>query len=155
MKLFLVRHAEAEPMRVADSQRALTARGHQQSAETAQWLAMSVQQPCMLISSPYQRAMETAAAIQRVLPQATWQVAEHLTPENVISQAVLELEAVANSEIVIVVSHMPVIAGLAGWLEHGAVTAGSPFALAEARLFELEWPGPGVARGCDRFVPVG
>lgn len=154
MRLLLVRHAEAEPMRLRDSERALTPRGHRQASETAKWLAMKVEQPCTLVSSPYRRARETAAEIQLAIPRAILQIVEHITPEDSVRQAVSGLEAFAGGEVVIVVSHMPLVAGLAGWLEHGVVSAGQPFSPAEARLYDLELLGPALARLSDRFIPA-
>ena len=153
MKLVLMRHAEAEPLRLADSERALTARGHRQAEETVRWLSMKISQPFMLASSPYRRARETAAELQLVMPLAALHIVERITPEDLLRNALSELEAVANGEVVVVVTHMPLVAGLAGWLEHGVMT-GSPFSLAEARLYDLDLLGPSQARLLDRFVPV-
>ena len=38
MRLVLVRHGEAEPLRMRDSERVLTARGHEQAVATGAWL---------------------------------------------------------------------------------------------------------------------
>lgn len=154
MKLVLMRHAEAEPLRLADSERALTDRGHRQAAATAYWLSAKVNQPCILACSPYRRARETAAEILLVVSGASLHVVEQITPEDAVRQALSGLESVASGDVVIVVSHMPLVASLAGWLEHGVMTEGQAFALAEARLYDLEVLGPAQARLLDRFIPA-
>jgi phosphohistidine phosphatase len=154
MKLVLVRHAEAESPGWVDSDRALTLRGHKQAQETSAWLASKVAQPSVLLVSPYRRARETAATIQQALPHAALHVVDHITPEDSVRQAIADLELAPRGDVVIVVSHMPLVAGLAGWLEHGVVTAGQPFSLAEARLYELALLGPSLAWLKDRFIPA-
>jgi len=148
-----MRHAEAEPLRLADSERALTIRGHRQAEEVGRWLSMKISQPFTLACSPYRRARETAAELQLVMPLAALHIVERITPEDMLRNALSELETVAEGEVVVVVTHMPLVAGLAGWLEHGVMT-GSSFSLAEARVYDLDLLGPGQARLIERFVPI-
>lgn len=154
MKLVLMRHGEAEPLRVTDSERALTDRGHEQAKATAAWLSLVAGPSCMLACSTYRRARETANVVLAGLPQADMRVIEHVTPEDGVRRALIALEDVPQCDMLILVSHMPLLAGLAGWLEHGAEREGRPFGLAEARLFELGILGPGQARLIDGFVPA-
>lgn len=155
MKLVLMRHGEAEPLRVTDSERALTDRGHEQAKATAGWLSSVAGPSCMLACSTYRRARETANAVLTGLPHADMKVIEHVTPEDGLRRALIALEGVVpECDMLILVSHMPLVAGLAGWLEHGAEREGRPFGLAEARLFELDILGPGQARLIDGFVPA-
>lgn len=154
MKLVLMRHGEAEPLRATDSERALTDRGHEQAKLTANWLLSVAGSSCMLACSTYRRARETANVVLAALPQADMKVIEHVTPEDGVGKALMALEGVDQCDLLILVSHMPLVAGLAGWLEHGAEREGRPFGLAEARLFELDILGPGQARLIDGFVPA-
>lgn len=153
MKLVLIRHAEAEPVRLADSERALTGRGQIQAGEAGAWLASVLDGPVVLACSPYRRARETAARIQLTLPDALLQVEDSLSPEHDVRQAMQAIDGLVASGTLVVVSHMPLIAGLAGWLSDGVMSGGQPFGLAEARVFELELPGAAQARLVKRFLP--
>ena len=66
MRLFLVRHAEAEPGE-PDELRALTARGRQQARELGARLAAEGANGAAVVTSPLLRARETAAEIGRAL----------------------------------------------------------------------------------------
>lgn len=154
MRLVLLRHGEAEPLRAVDSERALTVRGRDQARATGTWLSSVAGPSCVLVSSTYRRARETANQVMTMLPQAEFAVIDHVTPEDGVRKAVISLERVVRSELLILVTHMPLVSGLAGWLEHGAEREGRPFALAEARLFELDVLGPGQARLIDVFIPA-
>lgn len=155
MRIVLVRHAEAEsPHLQVDSERALTARGHTQAGETGVWLASFIDEPLVLACSSFRRARETATRIQQALPQASLRIVDHLTPGDDVRQAAAAIETVSVGGTLIVVSHMPLIAGLANWLSEGVSGGGQPFGLAEARVYELELPGPAQARLVKRFSPV-
>ncbi|MFP5429536.1 MAG: SixA phosphatase family protein [Gammaproteobacteria bacterium] len=154
MRLVLVRHGEAEPLRLTDSDRALTGRGHEQAKATGRWLASIAPSSCVLACSSYRRARETANNVLTVLPQAALHVIPHVTPEDGVQKASRSIEGVASGDMLVVVTHMPLVAALVGWLEHGVPREGRPFALAEARVFELEVWGPGMARQIDGFVPA-
>lgn len=155
MRIVLVRHGEAEsPHMQVDSERALTAHGHRQAGETGMWLASFIDEPVMLACSPFRRARETAARIQQALPQASLRIVDHLTPGDDVRQALAAIETVSVGGTLIVVSHMPLIAGLANWLSEGVSGGGQPFGLAEARAYELELPGPGQAKLMKQFLPV-
>lgn len=154
MRIVLVRHAQAEsPHLHVDSERALTAHGHSQAGETGEWLASFIDEPLVLACSPFRRARETAARIQQALPQASLLIVDHLTPGDDVRQAMVALETVPVGGTLIVVSHMPLIAGLASWLSDGVTGGGQPFGLAEARVYELKLPGPAQARLMKRFLP--
>lgn len=154
MKLVLVRHGEAEPLRTRDSDRVLTARGHLQAEATGVWLADRISGPVILACSTYQRAQETAGHIRQVLPQAVCQTVDGITPENDVRTALARLEAIDAAGTLVVVSHMPLVAELAGWLADGHVAGVSPFSLAEARIYELPLWGASQATLRKRFVPA-
>lgn len=154
MKLVLMRHAEAEGMRTSDAERALTARGHEQAVQTAQWLqqqmadAVSLQ----LLVSPYRRARETAAALAEAFA-LTPRFMDELTPDIDPRRALRALDAAATADTVLVVTHMPLVAALASWLEEGVLSAGAGFMLAEARVLETEALGVAAARLQSRYAP--
>lgn len=154
MRLVLVRHGEAEPLRMRDSERVLTARGHEQAVATGAWLGSRLSGPVVLVSSPYQRARETAGHIRQALPQADFRIVERITPEDDVKTALALLGKIDFVETLVVVSHMPLVAALAGWLSEGCLTGASPFALAEARVFDVQALGASQANLRERFVPA-
>lgn len=159
MKLVLMRHGEAEGLHTSDAERALTERGKQQAAQTAEWLHEKGvgTLPCHLLCSPYRRAQETAAVLAARLGLEA-QVVNGVTPDADPRQAVSRIEAVlgANPDsdsTIVLVTHMSFVAELAAWLEDGMLTRGQPFSLAEARLLELPVLGPSTAVVKHRYIP--
>lgn len=156
MKVVLVRHGEAEPPRSSDAERALTPTGLAQAQLCAEWLQSQVggaHEPVRLVASPYRRAQQTAAVIgdRLHLPVATL---EDITPDVDPRRALPALAELADEvEWLVVVSHMPLVAGLALWMEEGVLGTGQGFMLAEARILATEVPCPGAARLQARFIP--
>lgn len=155
MKIVLVRHGEAEPRGSSDAARALTARGHEQALAAGAWLraALADAGTARLLASPYRRAQETAQAIGAGLKLPVTTV-DAITPDvdPRVALAAIE-EAAAGASTLLVVSHMPLVAGLAAWMESGSLTGGRGFALAEVRVLELEVLAPGLATLVDLHVP--
>lgn len=155
MRIVLVRHGKAEPHAASDAARALTPRGQEQARAAAQWLRDTLGQGegLCLLASPYRRAQETAAPIAAALGVAVRTVAE-ITPDDDPRRALAAIEAAGQgAETLVVVSHMPLVAGLAGWLQEGVLNAGRGFDLAEVRVLEAELPAPGLAREAQLFRP--
>lgn len=154
MKLVIVRHGKAEPYAAHDAARALTGQGRKQARATAAWLRERLGHGAGLrvLASPYRRAQETAEPIAEALGHAIHTVAA-LTPDDDPRTALAAIEkASGTADVVVVVSHMPLVAGLAAWLEQGAL-GGRGFDLAEARVLEMEIPGPGQATLAEAFAP--
>lgn len=142
MKLWILRHGEAEARANTDAQRRLTVHGREQVMRTAGYL---LAQPLQAIfASPYVRAQQTAALVSEALgfdkPVSTvpW-----LTPESDMQQVIGELDRL-GLEHVLLVSHQPLVGALVGMLEHGH--AQQPAAMHTASLAELEgeWPLAGL-----------
>lgn len=156
MKIVLVRHGEAEPLRAVDAERALTANGVAQAKLTAAWLQRQIGAAggaTKLLASPYRRAQQTAAVLSDALGVAV-QTSAEITPDVDPRNALRAVDAAAaGSEWLVVVSHMPLVAALARWLEEGSLGSGQGFMLAEARILEAEVPGPGTATLHSRFIP--
>lgn len=157
MKLVLVRHAEAEALHASDAERALTARGHLQAQKTAQWLQAALQgQSVQLLASPYVRAQQTAVVLASALgvtPRAVNDVTPDVDPRLALRAIDECREAFAEADVVVVVTHMPLVAALAAWLESGVLSTGRGFMLAEARILEAELLAAATARVCDQFFP--
>ncbi|AUF95764.1 phosphohistidine phosphatase [Pseudomonas sp. BIGb0278] len=142
MKLWILRHGEAEPRANSDAERRLTSHGREQVLYSA---ALLLGQPLQaILVSPYVRAQQTAALVQETLdfPQPLRTVA-WLTPESSVREAITELEKL-GFEHVLLVSHQPLVGALVGMLEHGHLQ--QPAAMSTASLAELEgdWPLPGL-----------
>lgn len=142
MKLWILRHGEAEPRASSDAERRLTSHGREQVLYSA---ALLLGQPLQaILVSPYVRAQQTAALVQETLdfPQPLRTVA-WLTPESSVREAITELEQL-GFEHVLLVSHQPLVGALVGMLEHGHLQ--QPAAMSTASLAELEgdWPLPGL-----------
>ncbi|WP_367106055.1 phosphohistidine phosphatase SixA [uncultured Psychrobacter sp.] len=148
MKIILMRHGQAEDETRPDSARQLTDFGHQQAAQTADYI-MQHYTPDQFIVSPYDRAQQSLAELQVLAPQVPVRVQDNITPSDNAREALAELAKV-EAKCLVVVCHMSIVANLAGLL-----TGDSPesFALAEARLLETEFIISGMATEIDRFVP--
>lgn len=73
MKLYLMRHADANPKKKGqkDSERALTPKGKQQAKEAAKKIKESGTIPELIFSSPYLRARQTAEIAAKELGMGT------------------------------------------------------------------------------------
>lgn len=124
MKVFLIRHAKAEPGE-PDELRALNDQGQAQAREVGERLAQDGVRPDAVISSPLLRARQTADAIARATG-AEAEVDERLAPGATAS----DLREVVNGrgDTIIVVGHQPdcsqIAAAIAGGPEPPFKTAG-------------------------------
>jgi len=103
VRLFLVRHAEAEPGE-PDELRTLTPHGRQQAQELAERFARRGVRPEAVLSSPLLRARQTADAIAAgmgVAPESDERLAPGATADDV--RAVVA----GRGETVVVVGHQP------------------------------------------------
>lgn len=133
MKLWVLRHGEAEPYGSRpDSERALTAHGREEALRSA---AELIGQPITAIyASPYLRAQQTAELVREALGfQPDIRTVEWLTPDN-RPQAVAE--QLVSVDYALLVSHNPLVGNLLGYLQHGHVQ--QPEAVKTAGLAELE-----------------
>lgn len=155
MRLYLVRHAEAEPEAEQDSARALTELGWAQAQRTAEWLCQQVAAPVQIFCSPYRRACETAEVIQQALAAPPPTRLDELIPEGDLLRAeqAISLAMQAGIEELVVVSHMPLLASLESWLVDGVLGTGRPFAVAEVRISTGDMLAPGLLVHENDFAP--
>ncbi|MGE7964578.1 phosphohistidine phosphatase SixA [Pseudomonas sp. QTF5] len=133
MKLWVLRHGEAEPHGTRpDSERALTVKGREEVLRTA---AQLIGQPLTAIyASPYHRAQETAEIVRTALGFAPEiRTVDWLKPDN-YPQAVAE--QLVSVDHALLVSHNPLVGNLLGYLQHGHVQ--EPEKVGTAGLAELE-----------------
>ena len=133
MKLWVLRHGEAEPYgKRPDSERALTAHGREEVLRSAAELMGS--SITAIYASPYLRAQQTAEIVRTALGFAPdIRTVEWLTPDN-RPQAVAE--QLVSVDRALLVSHNPLVGNLLGYLQHGHVQ--EPEAVKTAGLAELE-----------------
>ena len=130
MRLYLVRHAEAEPGE-PDELRHLTAAGRRQAEQLAEHLAAALPRPTAVLCSPLLRARETAELLARPLglePVPDPRLAPGAGPDDVRS-------AVAGrGDAVVVVGHQPDCGRVAAALTGEPEPAFRPAGLVEVNV---------------------
>lgn len=155
MKLYLLRHGEAEARAHNDAGRELTARGRADVANVAQrFAAMNIQlQRCF--ASPYVRAAQTA---ELFLPEAQQTIAVESTPvlmPEVRASIVMDfLEGVREQEVLLV-SHNPLVSELNALLIDGDISQMHILGTSELICIEFDVIGLGMGRSPFRLVPEG
>lgn len=146
MKLWLLRHGEAEPKARTDAERNLTENGRMEVERAAAYLQ---DQPLQaILVSPFQRAQQTAEIVRQVLGfSGPVETVPWLTPESDPGDAMLYLDRRSESNILLV-THQPFVGVLGGWLISGH--RDSPIPMATASLAELE--GEHIATGLMHLV---
>lgn len=133
MRLWLLRHGQAQADAHSDAARELTAHGRDEVRQTIEHLhgrALNI------YASPYIRAQQTAALVRDALAvQTPLQTAAWLTPESDLRDSLARLQHLAGDEILLV-SHQPFIGALGGLLVHGHRQ--QPLAMHTASLALLE-----------------
>ncbi|MBA1204527.1 phosphohistidine phosphatase SixA [Pseudomonas capeferrum] len=151
MKLWILRHGEAESRANSDAERRLTGHGREQVLRSA---ARLLAQPLQaIIASPYVRAQQTATLVREALGFGeTVRTVPWLTPESDVQKVISELDRL-GLEHVLLVSHQPLVGALVGMLEHGH--GQQPAAMHTASLAELEgeWPLAGLMTLCGLHHP--
>ena len=142
MKLWILRHGEAQPHARRDAERNLTEHGRQQVVRSAAHL-MGQPLDCIL-ASPYVRAQQTAALVRDALGfSAALKTVTWLTPESDPKFAVSQLPDTGN---VLLVSHQPLVGDLISLLQHGHCRQPQPMHTASLAELEGEWPLAGSLR---------
>lgn len=142
MKLWVLRHGEAEQRANTDAERRLTAHGREQVMRSAAHL---LGQPLQaIIASPYVRAQQTAALVHEALGfERAVQTVPWLTPDSDPQQVITELDKL-GLEQVLLVSHQPLVGSLVGLLEHGHFRDPAPMSTATLAELEGDWPLAGL-----------
>jgi phosphohistidine phosphatase len=135
VKLWILRHGEAEAHARTDAERNLTERGR---AEVLRGAAHLIGQPLgAIIASPYVRAQQTARLVREALgfvPDI--RTVPWLTPEGSPEQVLAHLEAEDN---VLLVSHQPLVGNLISFLQHGHSRQPQPMYTASLAQLEGEF----------------
>ncbi len=119
MQLYILRHGIAENAKPGgnDADRALTAEGKKKLRETLRVVQRSGVAPELVLSSPYIRALETAAIAIEVLgyKEAPLQT-DVLIPSSDPKPVWEEIRAHKNAESLMLVGHEPLLSTLAAYL---------------------------------------
>lgn len=150
MRLWIVRHGQAENFAASDALRPLTGKGRKQAEATGSWLAEQGARGARVLASPYLRAQQTATIIAAALGAAV-ETLDCITPDDNPRRAVAWL-ADQPDEVIVLVSHMPLVGRLLSWLEQG-VDGDAAFATAQAVALDMEIAGAGVASRGAGFSP--
>lgn len=128
MKLWMLRHGEAQPYQSNDAARQLTLHGREQVLLAAAHAADA--DFSHVICSPYIRARQTCEIFLTSIGYGREpEIADWLTPDSSVREAVRQLDACVHSGVLLV-GHQPLLGNLAGWLIEGSSNSSLPFATA-------------------------
>ncbi len=129
MKLFLMRHGEAEVQSISDETRRLTVQGEDKVRDTLASLPGEFW-PEIICASPYVRAQQTARLAAEMRDNARVDTWNELVPEGEIEFVSERLLDVAHS-VVLLVTHQPLITRLVRYItaEDVAMYPGSIIAI--------------------------
>lgn len=114
MRIYIMRHGEAQNFAPSDAERPLTARGESHSEQMATQLASQLTTGLdMVWVSPYLRAQQTWQAMAKHLPEPKrLMTIDEITPYGEAEDVTAYLKAVITverPETVLVVSHLPLV----------------------------------------------
>lgn len=140
MKVWILRHGEAQAHARTDAERNLTEHGR---AEVLRSAAHLIGQPLgAIIASPYVRAQQTAQLVRDVLGfQADIVRVPWLTPDEDVRQV---LEKLDTDDDVLLVSHQPLVGNLISFLQHGHQRQPQPMYTASLAQLEGDFPLAGL-----------
>lgn len=136
MKVWILRHGEAQAHARTDAERNLTEHGR---AEVLRSAAHLIGQPLgAIIASPYVRAQQTAQMVRHVLGfQADIVTVPWLTPDGDVQQVLKKLD---SDDDVLLVSHQPLVGSLISFLQHGHQRQPQPMYTASLAQLEGDFP---------------
>lgn len=116
MKIFVMRHGEAQLLAANDMQRALTPFGQQQAKVSAQWLQTHYLDNSTIdlaFVSPYLRTKQTFAELATTLTTTEVEYTQDIIPSGIVSLAHdyldTRLSVAPDTQNILFVSHMPFV----------------------------------------------
>ena len=136
MKLWILRHGEAQLHARRDAERELTAHGREQVLHSA---ARLIGEPLdNIFVSPYVRAQQTAELVRKALGFTSELITvPWLTPDSEPKYAASKLP---DSGHVLLVTHQPFVGELISLLQFGHLRQPQPMQTASLAELEGEWP---------------
>lgn len=160
MKLILVRHGQATAYCADDAGRDLTEFGCVQAQQTAEYISQH-HTVDLIISSPYNRAEQTAKVILAQLatmqPSPKFITLDSITPDDDANVALSNIDRTITTmfgdenKCVVVVCHMPIVAHLTGKILDKEPVS---FQLAECRVIDTPTVVAGFGEQLASFVPT-
>ncbi len=138
MKVWILRHGEAQAHARSDAERGLTAHGREEVLKSAAHL---LGKPLSrIIASPYVRARQTAELVRQALGFSEQiAIAPWLTPDGRPDQVLARLDGYGSDDILLV-SHQPLVGALIGLAVHGNLQQPQPMSTASLAELEAEFP---------------
>ena len=128
MKLWMLRHGEAQPYQRNDAARQLTDFGREQVLLAATHAAG--ENFSHVICSPYIRARQTCELfLSNVGYEGEPEIVDWLTPDSSVREAIRQLNTYTEPSLLLI-GHQPLLGNLAGWLIEGSSSSSLPFATA-------------------------
>lgn len=149
MRIWVLRHGEAERQTQHDPDRLLTARGSEDAKTAGVILSKFASAALQIYASPYKRAQQTAQAAALALPHQNIATVNWLTPDTDPRLVLRALEQLPQSDLLLV-SHQPLVSALVGVLIDGDYRAGP--SMSPASLAELELTTIGA--GCAKLISL-
>ena len=141
MKLWLLRHGQAESYQPHDAERQLTEHGRQQVLQAAEFLRDIKFD--RVLSSPYVRARQTADLLCTTLQHVgAIEIVPWLTPEDDVREVVRKLDGYPVEHFLIV-AHQPLLGNLASWLTDANRQHGLSMDTASVACLEGDFIGAG------------
>lgn len=138
MKVWILRHGEAQARARTDAERELTGRGREEVlGSVAQLLGKPLR---WIIASPYVRAQQTAELARQALGFADAVVTvPWLTPDSDPREVLDNLDLYASDDVLLV-SHQPLVGTLIGLAVHGNLQQAQPMHTASLAELEADFP---------------
>lgn len=153
IRLWVLRHGEAERETQYDPERALTERGEQHARAAGEWLATVASADLRVLVSSYRRAQQTAKNALLAFPEKNITTVEWLTPDSDPHAALDRLAEFGEREFLLV-SHQPLVSAFIGLLVAGDYRAGPPMDTASLSELTMSIIAPGCATLCSlRHAP--
>lgn len=152
MRIYLLRHGEAESFSSSDAQRQLTESGREQVRQVATLFAARESRPVQsVLVSPYLRARQTCDIfLATAYPQTaiSTEVHDGITPDG-SPRACIDYLAESAVESVLLVTHQPFVGAMLDLLTNGScndpISSNPPMLTSTLVSLEADVPAPGCA----------
>lgn len=153
IRIWVLRHGQAERETQHDPDRALTERGKHDARAAGEWLVSVASADLRVLASPYRRAQQTAKKALKAFPEKSITTVDWLVPDFDPRAALDELATFRNRELLLV-SHQPLVSALIGLLVAADYRAGPPMETASLAELTTSIIAPGCATLCSlRHAP--
>lgn len=143
MRLWVLRHGQAEAHAASDAQRNLTEQGREEVLSMVHRLQQQV--PDVILASPYVRAQQTAQLVREQLQMRRAVVTvDWATPDD-DPLALLDHLAERSESTILLVSHQPLVGQLLSLALHGHRQGYYPMPTAALACLDMALPAAGTA----------